>query len=116
MQKDYSRQKYYSALKSHSNTVVTQEDIPVRDSFLRAPKAQIDPSLFVFAIPGIMKANTEAGGKQSSVVTIFSCWNTMLGTAIVALPWAFQQSGFSIGLLITISSFLVSFYTCRLII
>ena len=26
--------------------------------------------------------------KLSSVVVIFSCWNTMAGSAIVSLPWA----------------------------
>jgi hypothetical protein len=87
--KGYNRQKYYSALRSHTQTAVTDEEIPMRESFLRAPKAVIDPNLFVYSLPGIISATSEEGGKQSSFVTIFSCWNTMLGTAIVALPWAF---------------------------
>lgn len=40
----------------------------------------------------------------------------MIGTAVVSLPWAYQQSGFVLGLIITLTSFLVSFYTCKLIV
>ena len=40
----------------------------------------------------------------------------MLGTAVVTLPWAYQQSGLALGIIITIVSFFVSFYTCKLIV
>jgi amino acid permease len=40
----------------------------------------------------------------------------MLGSAVVSLPWAFQQSGLVLGLIISFFSFLISFYTCKLII
>jgi sodium-coupled neutral amino acid transporter 9 len=40
----------------------------------------------------------------------------MIGTAVVSLPWAFQESGAILGLIITTASFLISFYTCKLII
>ena len=40
----------------------------------------------------------------------------MIGTAVVSLPWAFQESGMLLGLIITFTSFMVSFYTCKLII
>ena len=50
------------------------------------------------------------------MVIIFSCWKTMIGTAVVSLPWAFQESGMLLGLIITFTSFIVSFYTCKLII
>lgn len=40
----------------------------------------------------------------------------MIGTAVASLPWAFQQSGLILGLIISFCSFLVSFYTCKLII
>jgi hypothetical protein len=29
-------------------------------------------------------------GTQSSIIIIFSVWKTMIGTAVVSLPWAFQ--------------------------
>ncbi|RCN27348.1 hypothetical protein ANCCAN_26918, partial [Ancylostoma caninum] len=33
----------------------------------------------------------DSSGKQSSLVTIFSLWNTMMGTSLLAMPWALQQ-------------------------
>jgi amino acid permease len=54
--------------------------------------------------------------KSSSIVIIFSCWNTMVGSAMVSLPWAFMQSGIALGIIISFTSFLISFYTCALII
>ena len=40
----------------------------------------------------------------------------MLGTAVATLPYNFQQSGIILGLILSFTSFLVSFYTCKLII
>lgn len=53
---------------------------------------------------------------SSSFVIIFSCWNTMVGSAMVALPWAFQSSGLLFGIAVSFVSFMISFYTCALII
>lgn len=50
------------------------------------------------------------------MVIIFSCWKTMIGTAVATLPWTFQQSGIVLGLILSFTSFLISFYTCKLII
>lgn len=58
----------------------------------------------------------DPGHKQSSMVIIFSVWKTMIGSAVVSLPWAYQQAGLIMGCLVTCSSFLVSYYTCYLII
>ena len=58
----------------------------------------------------------ETIGDQSSLVVIFSVWKTMVGTAVMSLPWAFQESGFMLGLIITFTSFLISFYTCKIIV
>ncbi len=40
----------------------------------------------------------------------------MIGTAVVSLPWAFQQAGMALALGIAFVSFLISFYTCKLVI
>lgn len=53
---------------------------------------------------------------MSSTVIIFSCWNTMAGSAIVSLPWAYQTAGLINGVLISLTSFLISYYTCTLVI
>lgn len=40
----------------------------------------------------------------------------MIGTTVLSLPWAFQQSGMLLGLCISFSSYIVSFYTTKLIV
>lgn len=40
----------------------------------------------------------------------------MIGTAVLSLPWAFQQSGIMLGACIAFVSYLISFYTCKLIV
>lgn len=55
------------------------------------------------------------GQKQSSIRTTFTCWNTMLGSGIVTLPWTFYHSGFILGTLISFISFIVSMRTCILV-
>ena len=31
-------------------------------------------------------------GTQSSLITIMSLWNTMMGTSILSMPWALEQA------------------------
>ena len=50
------------------------------------------------------------------MVIIFSVWKTLIGTAVVSLPWAFQQAGLMVSCFISLTSFLVSYYTCCLIV
>ena len=50
------------------------------------------------------------------MVIIFSVWKTMIGSAVVSLPWAFQQAGLLLGSLVSFISFVISYYTCSLII
>ena len=40
----------------------------------------------------------------------------MIGSAVVSLPWAFQQSGLILGVILSTTSFFVSFYTTKLVI
>jgi len=54
---------------------------------LAPPTHIIDENLFVFRLP--FGADPEPGAKNGSRIIIFSCWNTCIGSAIVALPWAF---------------------------
>ena len=53
---------------------------------------------------------------EDSFVIVFSIWKAMVGSAIVSLPWAFQQSGLVLGSLIAFTSFVISYYTCMLVI
>lgn len=71
---------------------------------------------YLFLFLPIFSLFTEPGEKQNSYVIVFSIWNTMMGSTIVSLPWAFQQSGLALGFCITFSSYIVSFYTTKLIV
>eukprot|EP01088_Endostelium_zonatum_P000535 TRINITY_DN10785_c0_g1_i1.p1 TRINITY_DN10785_c0_g1~~TRINITY_DN10785_c0_g1_i1.p1 ORF type:complete len:646 (-),score=127.23 TRINITY_DN10785_c0_g1_i1:79-2016(-) len=53
---------------------------------------------------------------QSSIITIFTIWNTMMGSSLLALPWGFSQSGFLLSLIIIIVIAASSCYTCWLIV
>ena len=48
-------------------------------------------------------------------MTIFSTWNCMAGTALTVIPYAYQQSGIVLGIILTFIAFAFSFYTCLLI-
>ena len=54
--------------------------------------------------------------KASSMLIIFSCWNTIVGSTLTQVPWAFQASGIVLAILVSFVSFLISYYTCALII
>ena len=40
----------------------------------------------------------------------------MIGSVILSLPWAFQQAGLIVSIFVAATSFLISFYTCNLIV
>ncbi|EDQ89189.1 uncharacterized protein MONBRDRAFT_32391 [Monosiga brevicollis MX1] len=55
------------------------------------------------------------GGEQSSVVTILSMWNTMMGSSVLTMPWAIDQAGFGLGIFAMILMATVSYYTCTIV-
>lgn len=73
----YNRYNYFSALMSSSKGLN-----------LSYPLHLLSPDLYV------------VGGSngQSSLVTVFSLWNTMIGSTVVAMPWAVQQAGLVMGM------------------
>jgi amino acid permease len=54
---------------------------------LATPDHVVDEDLFLFQNPFLPRQ--AKGEKQGSLIIIFSCWKTMLGTAVVTLPWAY---------------------------
>ncbi|XP_047123429.1 neutral amino acid transporter 9 [Hydra vulgaris] len=56
------------------------------------------------------------GSKQSSIITIFAIWNTMLGTSLLSLPWGLQQSGFAMGITLIILMGVICLFTCLMIV
>ncbi|XP_060606237.1 neutral amino acid transporter 9-like isoform X2 [Ruditapes philippinarum] len=87
-----SRYKYYTKLAPHSDSSFTMPD-------------HVVPGLFI--ITEIVKIQ----GSQSSIITIFSLWNTMMGTSLLSMPWAINQAGFTCGILLLLAMAALMLYT-----
>ncbi|CAH8544794.1 unnamed protein product [Schistosoma turkestanicum] len=53
---------------------------------------------------------TKHEAKQSSIITIFTIWNTIMGTSILVMPWAIQQAGFALGIFLIIFVAFIAWY------
>ena len=78
---------------------------------LRLPVHIFDSDMYVIG----------AGKGQSSIVTVFSLWNTMIGSTVVAMPWAVQEAGLIMGMgkhysVVIVGIGCVAFYTCNIIV
>ncbi|CAI2350081.1 unnamed protein product [Caenorhabditis sp. 36 PRJEB53466] len=80
---------------------------------LTMPDHVLPPSLFSILPFEELK---DVSGKQGSIVTIFSIWNTMMGTSLLAMPWALQQAGLVLGVLIMLVMAAICFYTAYIVI
>ncbi|XP_063399290.1 neutral amino acid transporter 9-like isoform X3 [Mytilus trossulus] len=87
-----SRYKYYNRLAPHGSNNFLMPDHVVPQVFIN----------YVFKpIPG----------EQSSIVTIFSLWNTMMGTSLLSMPWAIRQAGFATGIPLLVFMAGINLYT-----
>ncbi|XP_056019977.1 neutral amino acid transporter 9-like isoform X2 [Ostrea edulis] len=86
------RYRYYGRLAPHS------------DSAFQMPDHVVPPDFYI-----VVPIVTE--GKQSSLITIFSMWNTMMGTSILSMPWAIRQAGFATGITLLVLMAVLMFYT-----
>ncbi|XP_076309633.1 sodium-coupled neutral amino acid transporter 9 homolog isoform X8 [Tachypleus tridentatus] len=93
-----SRHRYYSKLTDPSLDTLKIPDHVVPSYFF-------SPFLFRKLV-----------GKQSSIITIFSVWNTMMGTSLLSMPWAVQQAGFVLALVIMLTMCGICLYTALRII
>lgn len=87
-----NRYKYYSRLdpKSDSSLLMPDHVVPQEFFFIITPKAK---------------------GEQSSLITIFSLWNTMMGTSLLSMPWAISQAGFANGIVLMVVMAGLALYT-----
>lgn len=53
----------------------------------------------------------EETGKHGPLTNIFSCWNGMVGTGLVTIPWAYSLSGVLLGIIFTVITFILAFTT-----
>ena len=75
-----ARLAYYSNLRLPENALAVPPHVAAQ--YLVLPQSQ----------------KLKEGGRQSSLVTIFAIWNTMMGTSMLSMAWGLQQSGFILGI------------------
>eukprot|EP00727_Mastigamoeba_balamuthi_P002450 m51a1_g12201 hypothetical protein (468) ;mRNA; f:56006-57941 len=66
-----------------------------------------------------MKESEQApkkGGWVASATTIFSVWNTMIGSSLLSFPWGFTNAGLVVGIIVVVAVALVTWYTTYLVI
>ena len=67
--------------------------------------------------PDKAQVNTTNGSAQQSppkvgsLMIVFNTWNGMIGCGTVTLPWAFQQSGILLGIILTAVACILSYST-----
>ncbi|KAJ8401897.1 hypothetical protein AAFF_G00374780 [Aldrovandia affinis] len=99
-----SRVHYYSRLTGSSDRLLVPPDhvIPAPEEIY-----VYSPLGTAFKVQG-----GDGSAKNPSIVTIFAIWNTMMGTAILSIPWSIKQAGFTLGIIILISMGLLTLYCC----
>ena len=102
----------YSASKTGLKHLKKETMITVADEIKKELNSLRLPAYLSLALE---KEGEEGGGKLGSLTTIFSIWNTMVGSGLLFIPWAYSNSGLVLGILITLVSFLISYYTCYLV-
>ncbi|XP_045650283.1 sodium-coupled neutral amino acid transporter 9 isoform X2 [Ursus americanus] len=59
-----------------------------------------------------LQSYTGGHGKNTSLVTIFMIWNTMMGTSILSIPWGIKQAGFTTGMCVIMLMGILTLYCC----
>ncbi len=83
--------KYYSAAKTgyeHLN----------KDQMLQVPEHVKDQFEKVFVPDFTLGSESGDKKKNGSLTVIFSVWNTMVGTGMLTIPWAYSNSGLILGI------------------
>jgi sodium-coupled neutral amino acid transporter 9 len=76
------------------------------------PNGLILPS---HVLPASLFTLSGGEGEQSSLITILSIWNTMMGSSVLAMPWAIDQAGFSLGIVAMVLMCGLALYTCLIV-
>ncbi|XP_064358733.1 neutral amino acid transporter 9-like isoform X2 [Dromaius novaehollandiae] len=96
---------YYSRLASPADRALIAPD-----HVLPAPD-----EIYVYSPLGTafkIDSCTDGYGKNSSIVTIFMIWNTMMGTSILSIPWGIKQAGFTSGIILILLMGILTLYCC----
>ncbi|XP_060617479.2 neutral amino acid transporter 9 [Anolis sagrei] len=96
---------YYSRLSSPSDRALVAPDHVL-------PAAE---EIYVYSPLGTafkVDSCADGSGKNSSLITIFMIWNTMMGTSILSIPWGIKQAGFTTGIIIILLMGILTLYCC----
>ncbi|KAL3206933.1 hypothetical protein MRX96_039767 [Rhipicephalus microplus] len=115
-----SRKPFHYPVGEHGHIVHDSDaNVAATYSRYRYYNKLVDPSLQMLCIPDhVVPAylslpffKPSAEGEQSSFVTIFAIWNTMMGTSLLSMPWAMSQAGFAGGIMLILAIGLLCLYT-----
>ncbi|XP_050042403.1 neutral amino acid transporter 9-like isoform X2 [Dermacentor andersoni] len=115
-----SRKPFHYPIGEHGHIVPDSDaNVAATYSRYRYYTKLVDPSLQMLCIPEhVLPAylslpffKPSADGEQSSFVTIFAIWNTMMGTSLLSMPWAISQAGFAGGIVLVLAIGLLCLYT-----
>lgn len=102
-----SRVHYYSRLTGSSDRLLSPPDHVIprpEEIYIYSPLGT------AFKVTG-----SDPSSKNSSIITIFAIWNTMMGTSILSIPWGIKQAGFTLGIIILIFTGLLLLYCCYIV-
>lgn len=98
-------------LLNRNDPKVNYTSIPSRnDSYVRPMDHHDDDELSTAELKEMFKC-TKDDKKQSSLVTIFAVWNTVMGSSLLTMAWGIDQAGLLVGLLLTILMGALCLYT-----
>ncbi|GCB64451.1 hypothetical protein scyTo_0004608 [Scyliorhinus torazame] len=99
-----SRVQYYSKLTTTHKTLIPPDHV-----------IPAEEQIYVYSPLGSalqLESSIDGVGKNHSIVTIFSIWNTMMGTSILSLPWALKEAGFTLGIILLVLMSMLTLYCC----
>lgn len=98
------RIQYYGKLSSTNLSLIPPDHV------IPAPE-----EIYIYSPLGTafrLQQPTDGIGKNPSIVTIFTIWNTMMGTSILSMPWGIKQAGFTFGIILIFLMGLLTLYCC----
>ncbi|KAL3311770.1 hypothetical protein Ciccas_009648 [Cichlidogyrus casuarinus] len=91
-----------SASRGHTTMNVSQQPTRRQSTLIIPVQASHEEDTYVTETMdqefSSAEAETAEKSKQSSIVTIFALWNTMMGTSLLTMPWGFYKAGFFTGI------------------
>ncbi|XP_044763424.1 sodium-coupled neutral amino acid transporter 9-like isoform X2 [Coccinella septempunctata] len=103
LSKKYSLDLYPSQIiDAYFNGDILSENLPAKK------QAQ-------FPYPSPEKKGEEEEKKNSSIVTIFAVWNTMLGSSLLAISWGIEKTGLFPGIILNFVIGAICLYTAYLL-